>query len=79
MHVPVALAAKVEKLSERLKRSRGWIIERALTAWIAQEKERHRMTLQGLADVDAACVIDHQAVQDWADSLATEKPRPLPR
>ena len=29
-------------------------------------------------DVDAGRVIDHQAVQAWADSLGTEKPLPPP-
>jgi predicted transcriptional regulator len=32
-----------------------------------------------MADVDAGNVIDHQAVQDWADSLGTKRRRPLPR
>jgi predicted transcriptional regulator len=32
-----------------------------------------------LADVDAGRVIDHQAVQAWADSLSTDTPLPVPR
>jgi len=35
----------------------------------ACEEERSRLTLEALADVDAGRVIDHQAVQAWADSL----------
>ena len=31
-----------------------------------------------LADVDAGRVIDHQAVQAWADSLSTDTPLPVP-
>ena len=74
-HVPIALARKVDQLAERLERSRGWIVKQALNAWIAQEEERHRLTLEALADVDAGHVIDHQAVQVWADSLGTGKKR----
>lgn len=70
-HVPVALAKKVDKLAERLERSRGWIVKQALSAWVDQEEERHRLTLEALADVDAGRVIDHQAVQAWAESLQT--------
>jgi len=77
-HVPLPLAEKVDRLAARMERSRGWIINKALSAWIDQEEERQRMTLEALADVDAGRVIDHQAVQEWADSLGSEKPGPLP-
>ena len=78
-HVPLPLANKIDKLAERLERSRGWIVKQALSAWVDQEEERHRLTLEALADVDAGRVIDHQAVQAWADSLGTGKKRPAPR
>ncbi|HZT21081.1 MAG TPA: ribbon-helix-helix domain-containing protein [Dongiaceae bacterium] len=78
-HVPLPLAQKVDKLADRLERSRGWIVKQALSAWIDQEEERHRLTLEALADVDAGRVIEHQAVQAWADSLGTGKPLPAPR
>jgi predicted transcriptional regulator len=78
-HVPLSLAEKVDQLAARLERSRGWIIKQALSAWVEQEEERRRLTLEALADVDAGCVIDHQAVQAWAASLDTGKPLPAPR
>ena len=78
-HVPIELANKVDELAERLERSRGWIVKQALNAWVDQEEERHRLTLEGLADVDAGRVIDHQVVQAWADSLVTSKKRPTRR
>lgn len=68
-HVPVSLAEKVDQAAERLDRSRGWILKQALSSWVAQEEERDRLTREALADVDAGHVIDHQAVQAWADSL----------
>ncbi|MBA3034584.1 MAG: ribbon-helix-helix domain-containing protein [Gammaproteobacteria bacterium] len=76
-HVPLSLAEKVDRLAVRLDRSRGWIVKQALAAWIDQEEERTRLTGEALADVDAGRVIDHQAVQAWADSLSTEQPLPL--
>lgn len=78
-HVPLPLAEKVEQLAQRLERSRGWIIKQALSAWIDQEEERDRLTREALADVDENAVIDHQAVQEWAESLGTENPLPVPR
>lgn len=77
-HVPLPLAEKVDQMAARLDRSRGWIMKQALSAWLDQEEERERLTREALADVDAGRVIDHQAVQAWADSLGTDKPLPVP-
>lgn len=78
-HVPLPLAEKVDQLATRLERSRGWIVKQALSAWIDQEEERSRLTREALDDVDAGRVIDHQAVQAWADSLSTPDQLPMPR
>ena len=78
-HIPLPLAEKVDQMAARLERSRGWIMKQALSAWIDQEEERNRLTREALADVDGGRVIDHQAVQAWADSLSTNDPLPVPR
>ncbi|UEM20299.1 ribbon-helix-helix domain-containing protein [Skermanella mucosa] len=70
-HVPLSLAEKVDQLAARLDRSHDWIVRQALSAWVGQEEERRRLTLEALADVDSGWVIDHQSVQAWADSLGT--------
>jgi len=79
VNVSLPLADKVDQMASRLERSRGWIMKQALSAWVAQEEERDRLTQEALSDVDAGRVIDHQAVQAWADSLDTDQPLPLPR
>ena len=78
-HVPLSLAEKVDRMAMRLERSRGWIVKQALSAWIAQEEERSRLTREALADVDAGRVISHQSVQAWAASLDTDQALPVPR
>jgi len=78
-HVPVPLAEKVDKLAHHLERSRGWIMKQALSAWVEQEEERDRLTQEALADVDAGRVVEHRAVLEWAESLNTESPLPIPR
>ncbi|MEY4588008.1 MAG: hypothetical protein RL497_84 [Pseudomonadota bacterium] len=81
-HIPRTLADKVDQLAERIDRSRGWVVKQALTAWIDLEEERDRLTREALADVDAGHVIDHSAVQAWAESLGTASdntPIPAPR
>ena len=65
-------------MAARLERSRGWVMKQALAAWVDLEEERHRMTLEALADVDVGHVIDHQAIEAWAESLGSGKPLPPP-
>jgi len=77
-HVPGPLARKVDELANSLERSRGWIVKEALTAWVAQEEERRQWTLDALADVDAARVVDHEVVRAWAASLGTDAALPVP-
>lgn len=77
-HVPVEMAEKVDELANRLDRSRGWIIKQALADWIADEEERYRLTLEGLADVDAGRLIDHDAVMAWIDSFGIDHELPDP-
>lgn len=74
-HVPVPLAAKVDVLAERLDRSRGWVVKQALAAWVEQEEERHRLTLEGLDDEKS---VDRAEVEAWAESLLTPNPLPVP-
>ena len=78
-HVPLPMVEKIDQFAARLERSRGWIVKQALADWIAQEEERSRLTGEGLADVDAKRVINHHAVQAWADSLSTDHPLAIPR
>lgn len=73
-HVPRPLAEKVDEIAARLECSSGWIVKQALSAWIDQEEERRRLTLEALVDVDDGHVIDHEAVEAWANSLNGDKP-----
>lgn len=77
-HVPAQLANKVDHFAERLDRSRGWVVKQALAAWVDQEEERQRLTLEALADVDAGRSVDHAEVEAWAQSLSTANPKPVP-
>lgn len=76
--VPTPLAERVDELAARLDRSRGWVVEQALAAYVNRESERYRMTLEAMADVDAGLGVTHHEVKMWAASLCTESPKPLP-
>ena len=78
-HVPLPLAQKVDKLAAQLDRPRAWIVKQALAAWVSEEEESHRLTLEGMADVTAGRVVDQADVEAWAASLATGSPLPVPQ
>ena len=42
------------------------------------QNETSRLTREAMDDVKLGHVIDHQAVQAWADSLDTDNPLPAP-
>ena len=44
----------------------------------AEQEVERSLTLEALDDLDAGRVIDHQSVQAWADSLADDRPLPVP-
>jgi predicted transcriptional regulator len=76
--VPEPVADKLDAAAARLHRPQSWVIAQALDAWLDRDAEYHRRTLEGLADVDAGRLIDHELVQAWADSLGTNHELPIP-
>lgn len=77
-HIPVRLVEKVDRIAQRLDRSRGWVMRQALSAWVAEKDERDRLMREAMADVDTGKVISHTEVRAWADSLSSEQPLPRP-
>jgi predicted transcriptional regulator len=77
-HVPSAMAAEIDRYAAQQDRSRAWVIKQALADWLERERERTRMTLEGLDSVAAGRVVDHARVVAWSQSLATGDPLPLP-
>jgi len=78
-HVPVPLADQVDALAARMERSRGWIVKQALAEFVALEEKRYRLTLEGLASVEAGEGVPQEEVEAWIDSLGTDQPLPMPR
>lgn len=71
-HVPEDVAAALDGLATRLDRSKNWIVRQALAEFIAIEDERHRMTLEGLASIEAGQVVPHDDVLAWARSVGVK-------
>jgi predicted transcriptional regulator len=74
-HLPADLAEKLDGLSERLDRPKGWIVKEAIASYISLEEKRHQLTLEALKDVDAGRTVEHAAVEAWAKGLPGAKRR----
>jgi len=68
-HIPIELAEELDKIALRIDRPKGWIIKQALTVWVELEEERYRLTLEGLADVEANRVVEHTTLKTWVANL----------
>jgi predicted transcriptional regulator len=79
-HLPVDLVEGLDHYAERLERSRGWVVEKALREWIRREEYRDRLTREALDEVDRGEWVENERVEEWLDSLGSPdpKPRPLP-
>ncbi|MBM3367002.1 MAG: ribbon-helix-helix protein, CopG family [Betaproteobacteria bacterium] len=72
-HLPSDLAEKLDGLAQRLDRPKGWVVKQAIASYVALEDERHRMTLEALADVDAGRVVPHAEIEAWVRGLGKAK------
>ena len=78
-HIPVDLAERVDALAEKLERPRGWIVKKALAAWLDEQELQDRLTLQALEEARHGIGIDHADIVAWADSLGGPAPLPMPK
>ena len=78
-HIPKELVARVDAMAAFEDRPRGWVVKQALADWVYTAEERHRLTLEGLASVDAGMGIPHAEVVAWAESLGTDQRLPRPK
>jgi predicted transcriptional regulator len=77
--IPAVLAEKLKTMAADRAQSPDVIVQQALAAWIDEEEERYRLTLEAIAQVDAGQVVADEDVQAWLESLETDTPLPRPR
>ena len=68
------LQEKLDTTANRIKRSKGWIINDALRRYIEQEELKQRMfeeTQEALADIEAGRVVSGEEVMKWLETWGT--------
>lgn len=78
-YITLSTAEKLDRMAADYGCSEEWLINQALEDFIGLEEQRHQMTLEALAAVDQGQVIAHEEVLEWATSLSTENPLPVPK
>ena len=71
VRMPDELLEQLEETAERLRRSKGWIINDAVREYLVKEQRKSRIledTREALADIKAGRVVDGAEVIDWLDS-----------
>jgi len=74
--------APLKQLSQKLDRSKSYIINQALKEYIqrqAMESSRWNDTVEALNSVSAGNLIDSDSVHDWLDSWGAENERNQPQ
>jgi len=68
--------------AERLRRSKGWVINDALRQYIGCEERKQRMleeTEEAIADIQAARVVSGSEVMKWLETWGTSNETNAPQ
>ena len=63
-NLPNDLALEMDKVAERIDRSKSWIVRQAVREWLAEEQRRYGLTLEALNSVDEGRTFSHQEVTE---------------
>lgn len=82
----VRLQAEVEQqleaIASRLERSKGWVINQALSEYIEKQhlqQERWKQTLDAMESAAQGKVVDASEVHNWLNSWGAEQEQDAPR
>lgn len=72
----------LESIANRLDRSKGWVINQALSEYIERqqlEQERWNQTLQAMESAAQGKVVDASEVHSWLKSWGADNEQEAPR
>ena len=73
---------RLEAIASRLNRSKGWVINQALSEYIEKqqlEQERWKQTLEAMESAVQGKVVDASEVHGWLNSWGSKKELDAPR
>ena len=82
VRMPEELMDKLEGMSEKLHRSKGWIIKDAVSQYLEKMEQREQMlieTRRAMADVAKGDVVDGDDVMAWLESWGRDNEKEPPK
>lgn len=82
VRMPDELLEQLELAAEKLRRSKGWIINDAVKEYLSREERKAQMleeTRQALADIKAGRLVDGEEVMGWLESWGTDQEKAPPK
>ncbi|MDP3518149.1 MAG: ribbon-helix-helix protein, CopG family [Pseudohongiella sp.] len=82
VRLPPDVEQHLEAIAGRLHRSKGWVINQALSEYIEKqqrEQERWQQTLEAMESAAQGRVVDAGVVHDWMISWGAENEQDAPR
>ncbi|VAW71929.1 hypothetical protein MNBD_GAMMA12-2959 [hydrothermal vent metagenome] len=79
VRMPDELLSQLEEAAEKLRRSKGWIINDAVKEYLKRETRKTQMlaeTREALADIKAGRVVDGTEIIEWLDTWGSEIKKP---
>jgi len=79
VRMPDELLSQLNEAAEKLRRSKGWIINDAVKEYLKREERKEQMleeTREALADIKAGRIIDGAEIMEWLDTWGTETEKP---
>ncbi len=82
VRMPDELLSQLQTTAEKLRRSKGWIINDAVKEYLVREERKSLMleeTLAALEDVKAGRIVAGEEVMDWLASWGTDAEKTPPK
>ena len=82
VRVPDDVLRRLEATAERLRRSKGWVINDALREYLTREEwrvQRLEETREALAELEAGDLVEGDKVLTWLESWGAPDERDPPR
>ncbi len=82
VRMPDELLVQLEEAANKLRRSKGWIINDAVKEYLAREERKGKMleeTREALADLKAGRIVDGADVMDWLETWGSDTEKAPPK
>ena len=63
--LPNDLVLEMDKVAERIDRTKSWIVRQAVSEWLTEEERRYQLTLEALKSVDEGRTLSQDEVERY--------------